>query len=112
MLHSGYHQPDTKLVHDQFDRLIDTPGETVPTVAKHLEGNPDRHLGHHCVPQGDLVQQPQRETQPGNPPPYQRRRNLPRPPRAIGLLGAVLTEWHDDWTEARRYLSLDVPGRK
>ena len=30
---------------------------------------------------------------------------------AIRLIGAVLAEQHDDWTEGRRYLGLDVLAR-
>lgn len=37
--------------------------------------------------------------------------DLPRPGRLIRLVGAVLAEQHDEWTEGRRYLGLDVLAR-
>jgi putative transposase len=37
MPHSVYDQPDTKAVHAQFDRVIDTLDEKLAAVAEHLE---------------------------------------------------------------------------
>ena len=57
----------------------------LPEVARPPRRRPRRHPGVHRVPQGDLapdlVQQPQRATQPRDPPPHRRRRHLPRPRR-------------------------------
>ncbi len=37
LLHSVYDQPDADAVHAQFDRIIDSLVEKLPTVAEHLE---------------------------------------------------------------------------
>ena len=85
MLHSIYDQPDAEAVHAQFDRVVDDPGREAPRGRRPPRRSPRRHPGLHRVPQGDLapdlVQQPQRTTQPRDPPPHRRRRDLPRPRR-------------------------------
>lgn len=37
LLHSIYNQPDTDVVHAQFDRVVDALTEKLPRVAEHLE---------------------------------------------------------------------------
>ena len=39
------------------------------------------------------------------------RGHLPRPGALIRLVGAVLAEQHDEWTEARGYLGVDLLAR-
>ena len=38
LLHSIYDQPDAEAVHAQFDRVLDTLADKLPTVAEHLDG--------------------------------------------------------------------------
>jgi putative transposase len=54
---------------------------------------------------------PQERAQPRDPPPPRRRRHLPDRNSLIRLVGAVLAEQHDDLTEGRRYLGLDILAR-
>ena len=88
MLHSVYDQPDRPAVHAQ---VRPAPGLRRGEAA--AGPRPPRpsacgHPGLHRIPQRrvdpDLVQQPRRTTQPRDPPPHRRRRDLPHP-RSLGL---------------------------
>ena len=82
MLHSVFDQIDAEAVHAQYDKLLDNL-ETAARGPCPPRRRPRRRPGVHRVPQRpvapDLVEQPQRATQPRDPPPHRRRRDLPRP---------------------------------
>ncbi len=112
LLHSVYDQPDAESVHAQFDRVLDTLGEKLPVVAEHLDLARNDVLAFTNFPK-----QVWRQIWSNNP---QERLNreirrrtdvvgiFPARDALIRLVGAVLAEQHDEWTEQRRYIGLDV----
>ena len=112
MLHSVYDQPTPKDVAAQFDKLLDAVTGKLPAVAEHLDGARADVLAFTAFPK-DLWRQVW-----SNNPNERLNREIRRrtdvvgifPDRAsvIRLVGAVLAEQHDEWTEGRRYLGLEL----
>ena len=115
LLHSVYDQPDATAVHAQFDRVLDTLGEKLPTVAEHLDAARADVLAFTAFPK-EIWRQIW-----SNNPSERLNREIRRRTDVVGifpdrssiirLVGAVLAEQHDEWAEGRRYLGLDVLAR-
>ena len=115
LLHSVYDQPDAGSVHAQFDRVLDALADKLPRVAEHLEGARADVLAFTAFPQ-EVWRQIW-----SNNPSERLNREIRRRTDVVGifpdrdalirLVGAVLAEQHDEWTEGRRYLGLDVLAR-
>jgi putative transposase len=112
LLHSVYDQPDAESVHAQFDRVLDTLGEKLPAVAAHLVAARADVLAFTGFPKAIWKQIWSNNPQERLNREIRRRTDVvgifPARDSLIRLVGAVLAEQHDEWTEMRRYIGLDV----
>jgi putative transposase len=115
LLHSVYDQPDAPSVHAQFDRVLDALADKLAEGRRAPRGRPRRRARVHRLPQ-EVWRQIW-----SNNPSERLNREIRRRTDVVGifpdrdalirLVGAVLAEQHDEWTEGRRYLGLDILTR-
>ncbi len=107
-----YDQPDAASVHAQFDRIVESLREKLPTVAAYLEDAREDILAFTVFPKACW-----RQIWSNNPNErlnreIRRRTDVvgifPNRDAVIRLVGAVLAEQHDEWVEQRRYLGLEL----
>ncbi len=112
LLHSVYDQPDAEAVHAQFDRVLDALAEKLPEVHDHLDAARADILAFTVFPKAIW-----RQIWSNNPNErlnreIRRRTDVvgifPNRDALIRLVGAVIAELHDEWTEMRRYIGLEV----
>jgi transposase-like protein len=115
LLHSVYDQPDAASVHAQFDRVLDALADKLPKVAAHLDTARADVLAFTTFPKEVWRQIWSNNPQERLNREIRRRTDVvgifPDRTALIRLVGAVLAEQHDEWTEGRRYLGLDVLAR-
>jgi putative transposase len=112
LLHSVYDQPDTEAVYAQFDRILDALTDKLPHVAAHLDTARADILAFTSFPKAAWRQIWSNNPQERLNREIRRRTDVvgifPDRTALIRLVGAVLAEQHDEWTEQRRYLGLDI----
>ena len=115
LLHSVYDQPDAEAVNAQYDKMLDQLAGSLPAVHDHLDTARGDILAFTAFPR-----EVWRQIWSNNPNErlnreIRRRTDVvgifPNRDAIIRLVGAVLAEQHDEWTEGRRYLGLDVLAR-
>ena len=112
LLHSVYDQPDAASVHAQFGRVLDALEDKLPQVAAHLDAARPDILAFTAFPKAIWRQIWSNNPQERLNREIRRRTDVvgifPARDALIRLVGAVLAEQHDEWTEMRRYIGLDI----
>jgi transposase-like protein len=112
LLHSVYDQPDADSVHAQFTRVLDSLEGKLPQVAAHLDAARADILAFTAFPKAIWRQIWSNNPQERLNREIRRRTDVvgifPSRDALIRLVGAVLAEQHDEWTEMRRYIGLDI----
>jgi putative transposase len=115
LLHSIYDQPDAASVHAQFDRVLQALEDRLPAVAAHLDAARPDILAFTTFPKAIWRQIWSNNPQERLNREIRRRTDVlgifPGRDALIRLVGAVLAEQHDEWTEMRRYIGLDILAR-
>jgi transposase-like protein len=112
LLRTIFDQPDAAQVHAQFDRVVDALAEKFPAAAQHLDAARADLLAFTVFPRELWRQIWSNNPQERLNKEIRRRTDVvgifPDRTAVIRLVGAVLAEQTDEWTEQRRYMGIEI----
>ena len=112
MVRTIFDQPDADAVRDQFDRVVEAIAAKYPDAATHLDEARDDLLAFAGFPHEIWRQIWSNNPQERLNKEIRRRTDVvgifPNRTAIIRLVGAVLAEQTDEWTEQRRYMGLEI----
>ena len=112
LLRTIFDQPDAAQVHAQFDRVVDALAEKFPAAAEHLDAARADLLAFTVFPRELWRQIWSNNPQERLNKEIRRRTDVvgifPDRAAVIRLVGAVLAEQTDEWTEQRRYMGIEI----
>jgi putative transposase len=112
LLRTIFDQPDAAQVHAQFDRVVDALAEKFPDAAEHLDAARADLLAFTAFPREVWRQIWSNNPQERLNKEIRRRTDVvgifPDRAAVVRLVGAVLAEQTDEWTEQRRYMGVEI----
>jgi putative transposase len=112
MLRTVFEQPDATSVYAQHHHVVQVLEDKYPKAAAHLDEARDDILAFAIYPKAVWRQIWSNNPQERLNKEIRRRTDVvgifPNRDAIVRLVGAVLSEQHDEWTEGRRYLGLEV----
>jgi putative transposase len=112
LVRTVFDQPDADSVRAQYERAVTAIAERFPAAAEHLDGARDDLLAFTVFPREVWRQIWSNNPQERLNKEIRRRTDVvgifPNRAAIIRLVGAVLAEQTDEWTEGRRYMGLEI----